>query len=1012
MKQFINKLLNKPLIFIIAVCIFVFVFYTIFEQIFNLTKFTIKYNDTFDYGNYMKGVCFKEYFEFETSRFQVASTQKDIELSNSSKHKYITFLLVVTILASLFISMLFGLIVNDTLYNSSWLNDILGLGQKIIPDYDDNTSLITKIIDYIQLLIQPIMNYVSMIFRLGKYLFFKNPTNEGIITRIIFFIMIILIYILVIGATIIMPVYIGLKLYDKIDISPFNTNFQVYIPYIVAFSLIFLLRLGYSIFQSQDIISNYFKDNIDKMFTSDNVSGYIVFYLLMAVYITMFYILGNVINIYTKFKKDPEYQENVTESNDIFYDFINRTFGFNEYNNYEVQNVFIYNISGIVMTIAIILVVVLVVYYIMSLYGMSDNASNLAKFGIGVPLVSLFIILFTILNSTEFNNIINKYMLQNPSLLYKQYINILNQTFNPILESEYNANLDTQAGYICKNTGNAIILTLYSDLFNNISQISRTGETGEDTINITPEFEYEIMCEKIYPFKFHEADEYKISFYLNSKLLQKSIFYKYNKCTSVNTDAFMQIIKNHKLINLTDIDKIIKDIYNAFFNGSDIKTESRGLYIKNTIINKYEDARIELKNIKQKLINQIHNAIMNVEANNTYNDSKKLVITKDETTRKYYQQNKPIDISDIEVYEYNNNLNEVKEVVNTTINGNLANTIEDIVDTYMNILYNFLYVYTPFYEKLYITKDKVVNPGDDKYQMLQDTLIADMVENITKSFDKINHILEKPLSIDNNNKITKYVISNYNNSHVNNTYKKNWLDIATKADVNIVTDKDERTFILVYTNILNKFFKLNEDINGLIVSLEKNNYKTPVFVFTLQTSKLNCTNLMDELKKYNDNDEFKNVINKKILRNDDNQYDINYEINGKPSIIDGKDVYNIMTNMLDLCLNLLSELENKYNIFIKNNITDTESDKLNTIEINVKKYNNVLVSNVHSFNSDIQHYDTKNKYVAKPVDPNVILTIDLSRKTQNECATSDKMVYMMCINYFISIVLTNFIYNI
>lgn len=1011
MKQFINKLLNKPLIFIITVCIFVFVFYTIFEQIFNLTKFAIKYNETFDYGKFLQGICSKEYFEFETSRFQMTSIQKKIELANSSRRKYMTFLLVVTILASVFISMLFSLIVNDTLYHSIWLSDLLGLKQKYTIN-DDNAGFITKLIDYIQVIIQPIMKYVGLIFKLSKYLFYHNPTKEGIITRIIFFIMIIIINLLLIGSTVIMPIYIGLKLSDKADISPFNTNYQVFVPYIVAFALIFLLRLGYYFFQSEDIISRYFNDNIDNLFTSSGASGYIVFYLLMAVYITMFYILGNMINIYIKYKNDPEYQEDVATSNCIFNDFINRTFGFKEFNKFEVQNVFINNVSGIVMTITIILVVVLVLYYVMNLYGMSENVSKLTKYGIVLPLMSILILLFTILNSVEFNDIINKYLLQNPSTLYKQYLDTLNKMFNPILESEYDVNADAQSGYVCKNMGNAIILSLYSDLFNDISKISRIGEKSEDTINITPEFEYEITCDKTYPYKFNEANEYKISFYLDSKLLQKSIFYKYNKCTSVNTPALMQMIKNHKLINLTDIDNIMKDIHNTFFNGSATKYDDPAVYIKNVIIKKYEDAKIDIKNIRDKLIRQIHTAIMNIEANNTYNNDKKLIITKDITTGKYYQQNKAINISALEVYEYNNNLNVVKEVVNTTVTGNMARTIEEIIDIYMNNMYKFLYIYTPFYSKLYINKEKVVNPDDDKYQILQDKLITDMIENITKSFDKINAILATPLSRDNNSKLTKYIIANYNNSHVNNTYKKNWLDVATKTEINIITDKEEHSFILVYTNILNKFLKLNEDINVIIVALEKNIYKTPQFIYTQQTSKLNCTNLIEELKKYRDNEAFKKVINKKILRNSNNEYDLQYEINGKPSIIDGKDLYGIMMNMLNVCLNLMSELEKKNNIFVKNNINDTESEQLKTIEINVKKYKNVLVTNVHSLNSDIQHYETKNKYVAKPIDSNVILTIDLSRKTQSECITSDKMVYMLFFNYLISIILTNFIYNI
>lgn len=1005
-KDYILDNKRKILILTVYICILVFVVYTIFEHIFHLTKFVIKYNEAFDFGKFLQGLCSKEYFEFETGRFQVTASQKDIQLHSSSK-KYITFILVVAIIVSLLISILFTYVIGKTFYHWDWLNTLFDMQGK---NWEDRSNQ-EKILYILYIILYPITYSGTILGKMTSFIY-NNYTQYGLFT-IVFCVMISMIYLLVLCVLIIMPTYIGLKLSDKDDISPFNTNYEVYVPYIVISALIIILRFSYIMFNNENgIISKYFQENVGNMFTSNNTSGYIAFFLLMAIYLTMYYILGNIINIYKKYNINPDYEEESSHSKSVLEEFMNKTFGYNEFNNFEIENVFIKNISGIVATLAIILVVVIVVFIIMYRFEITENERKLVKYGIIVPLLALLIIIFTSITSTQFNHIINKYILQNPSVLYKQYINILNNMLNPILQSEYEKYDNAQSGYICRNTGNAILLALYNDIFENISNISRSGEDGDETINITPEFEYDFACDTIDPFKFNESKEYDILFYFDGKFLKKNIFYKYNKCTSINTNVLTQMINNHiSFLQLVDkknekiSKKLMKEIYNTFYKGSTTTlTEDPGVYIKKVIFEKgdtYDTFKTEIKNFEEDLKKRIITCMINIEANNTYNDTKKVLITKDESMGKYYQQNKVLDIASFEVHQHNNNLDKFDTLHSNTLPTDINSAVNKIIEIYVENIYHFLYIYVPLWN---LTIQQKCDVNDDKCQIIQDNFIEKMTANIKKTFDQINDILSQPLTNSLDNNMTKYIINNYNNVHTDKVYKKNWLETVKLVDTKNTNTETENLHILTYSNILKQFLKIYDDINQLILAFQTNSYHNVNFVITLKSSTVLCQTVIDKLKKEN-TQEFKDAINKSIFQSDSDKYVLAYKYKGKDKNLE-KDLYDILIHMMELSIELVAESNKKYDILIG---TDNSGD-LNSIDTNINIYFETLKTNVGYLKYDMELQMSKSNNADKQIDPVDTLTIDQSRQITNDSIAADKIIYMLIVNYIISIILTNFIY--
>ena len=1021
----INKFLHKRFAYLLATFLSIFIFYIIFEHIFDLTNLVIKYNSSFDYGQYIKKTCDNEFFEYETERFQMNQDIDNMILQNTSnKQKYHQFILIVSIIISLFTSFVFGFIIYNSFYNSQWFHKQLGLRKPFEFDQNSEAGIFKKAFVYALQALYLIFSPFMTLFFLAKKMFYDEFNAKFWFSTPLLFLIILIIYLIIAASVVMMPVYIGLNLGNNIDISPFNRDSNVYIPYIIVFVTIIALRFINIIYQyspSDEFhpISDYFDPHIQSIFTGNNPAGFIGFFAILATYILLFYILGNIINMYKNPPEEKkEHESNVNIRKDILQFYMNKTFGFSEYNNFQVANVFVKHISGISFTLLISVVVMIVVMYFAVMYGANENVKNLMKYGIIAPLAFIAIMLITISITTEFNSIANEYLLKVPNTIYKQYIDILNNYFNEILSSEYK-DTDPVPEYICRNVGNAILVMLYSELFKDVTDLSRTGEDDGTHINITPEFLYESTCEQNQSYDFADNDEYDIMYYLNSKYLKKNIFYNYNKCSQVNTMVLETISSNLQIFDSKELNVIMKKIQKKFYESNRLETKEPEHYIKMEVVGKNTDAVIKIDNFKSDLSRKIHNNIFNILNNNVCNDSSKHLISYNEDLKKYFQYKNEVDLSTNEVHIHNNDISRLpNKASDDRINTHYKTIVDDIVEIYTENIYHFLYVFTPFYIKMNVNKNTVKLRQDDKYKDLQDTLITDLTKRLKKTFDKINQKLTASLVSYEKQNMTKYIITNYNSIHMNDIYKRNIfynLNKTSSSETGLSETKERNIeiFSQIFQQLHDIYYKNVESIN---LGIKQNSITITKLNSMIDQVVEQIYDLDDEIIRYKYDTVFQNDINS-IFRNDGNKYNLTYDVyNVKTqktmSPVIKNQLYDVLQNSLDLCRTLLTNIKEKQEILSRIDISTKQDQEIDYYNNNITVYLNILDTNINGMNNDLQNYKNKKLYFTNTVSALSDMNIDLSRNAKKDSSTVDQMIYMVCVNYIIAIILTYFIYNI
>lgn len=1022
----ISKFVHKRFAYLLATFLSIFIFYIIFEHIFDLTNLVIKYNMSFDYGKFIKKVCENEFFEYETERFQINKDIEDMKLQNTSnKQRYKLFILIISIIISLFISFIFSFIIYNTFYNSQWFHKQLNLSKPFEFDKDSDVNVFKKAFAYalqgLYLIFSPFMT----LFFLAKKMFFDEFNVKFWFSTPLLFLIILIIYIIIAASVVIMPVYIGLKLGNNIDISPFNQDSNVYIPYIVVFVIIIGLRFlnliyKYSLSDEFHPISEYFDSHIQNIFTGNDPAGFLGFFAILATYLLIFYVLGNIINMYINIQEEEnkEDEHDVNIRKDIIKFYMNKSFGFYEYNNFQVSNIFVKHISGISFTLLISVVVMLVLLYVVSMYGGNDNVKNLMKYGVMTPLLFIAILLITTSTTTEFNNIANEYLLKVPNTIYKQYIDLLNNFFNQIISIEYQET-DPVPEYVCRNVGNSILIMLYSDLFKDVSDISRTGDEDGTHVNVTPEFIYEKSCEQNQSFDFTDNDEYNIMYYINGKFLKKNIFYNYNKCSQVNTMVLETISSNLQIFDSKELNVIMRKIQKKFYESDRLETKEPEHYIKMEIIGNNKDAMIKIDNLKSDLSRKIHNNIFNILNNNVCNDSSKHFISYHSDIKKYFQYQNEVDLNINEIHIHNNDISRpTTKASDDKIQKHFKTIVDDIVEIYIENIYHFLYAFTPFYIKMNVNKNTIKLRYDDKYKDLQDSFITELTKGLKKTFDKINQKLTASMISYEKQNMTKYIITNYNSLHVDNIYKRNLLytiDKTTSSDASLSKTKSKNIeiFVQIFDHFHDIYFKKIADINN---GIRQNSLTATKLEDMINKAVKHIYNLDDDISKYKYDTVFQSEINS-IFRNKDNKYNIIYDIYDVKTkkttspVINNK-LYDVFQNSLDLSRILLINIKEKQNILSRINISSQDDKEIDYYNNNIVVYSNILDTNINGMINDIKNFENEKLYFTNTISSLNDMNIDLSRNAMKDSGTVDKMIYMVCVNYIISIILTYFIYNI
>jgi hypothetical protein len=710
-----------------------------------MTKFVYNYNIAFDYGKTLQSICKKEYFEYETNRFQVASAIDDIKFKYDEKG-FIIFIAIITII----MGMLFTYEFTKILYRLLIKHDAFGIDTGF-SFFKFFTALIRKLIDY---------NYHWSYWVAIFY--------------------VIIAFITVIFIIVMLPLYFSLYFSIKEDISPFNTKNGYYGLYLTFFIIIIISRLA--------ILTGlpYFNEN------NFTVASFLNFFVLFGFYIFIYHILGNLIKLHNELidKPDQYRYDNMSDINS-FASFYAGLLGYRDIDNYK-------RLSGTSFLIFIILIVLLFInlVFLIPQLKASDGDFGLLRMMMMICII-LIIIIFVISNFTSYNSVVNTYIIDKPSESYNQHISNINQMFNIALDTEYEEIEGYKQEYMCRNYGNAIINVLYSYLFKNIETkpINDAQSFQLKLLDITPEFVYDVECDNVMSFAFNDYKtypEYDISYYLNAKQFKKSIFYYFDKCSNVNVPIIKELFTNIYGI----IDSLLLDVKKKLHSDDKFDINSPD----------YKDIKDKLDTLKSNITNDILKAITNVEEGNVYYNQSTASTTgttdinliKNPTKEDIEKDDKLKKISTTELLESYNINNKIKNITENTVDFTKMLYYRDyiydrIAQVYIDMIIDFLKYYGKIYEKNYNANNQVSEiilkyDKPDRYKP-HITAISNI---IVKAFNKINDNLTQPIYGLKNGKLTSYIIMNYNS--INETpYAKNvfYQEIISNKDKTVDTDKDK-----------------------------------------------------------------------------------------------------------------------------------------------------------------------------------------------------------------------------
>lgn len=347
----------------------------------------------------------------------------------------------------------------------------------------------------------------------------------------------------------IIPIYMFAKQKYGVDISPFNSDPLSKIQLIVIFTII--NEIG---------TTKQFSKFTDAM--------------AIAMFYIAYFIIKQLFDIYLKVQSKNEYSDmssqrynmnySQTDSSDdnIFKSFIFETLGWNNTNIKLYSNLndidYLDSYKSMIFFIFIVLASLVFIYIVLLIaIGKDQKASTffaekdidikiLYNFAI-VPILCIFIVLVLITATKEYNTYVNKNILYEPVKLYKIFILEINKIFNKIIDND-GANISNRS--VCKNMANAIHLATYQNIFN-----------GYKHEIFVPEFLYVPLCNIDAFVDYNSMREYNIDYYLKD---DADIFYKDNKCTSINDDIIISIMKNFG--SEQDFDQTMLNFKNAVIN--------------------------------------------------------------------------------------------------------------------------------------------------------------------------------------------------------------------------------------------------------------------------------------------------------------------------------------------------------------------------------------------------------------------------------------------------------------
>jgi hypothetical protein len=710
------------------------------------------YNNHFDFGRMMRKTCDTNYTEYETERFHVAENIINIRIENDKLNgKYHIIIFILSIILAFYINFVFAYMFLESMFNN--------IVESIVKSISAVNSAATENS------IASGMITIANVFKKDMNEYLENSAIGKQVAMIIMIIKMLLFIYLVLN----IPISIIVKLATDQDISPFG-NQKAYITAI--HSVLLLLVLVFPLIFGSKIFVSYV--------------SYVIFF---ALYIVIYEYAMILIDIYMHQRNphiyensDNNYLKNITFSHyyfdntinqknillqlllklfginanedsntDIETDFLNsfkldfktniitkkilETFGFKidessikntqkiDYNPVVIDN---YNVMLLLFAFSVIMLFILYIVLCFICYTKGNgntlfnmfNENTLDKtffyYFAFVPMLFLFIVLLIILVTKEYNTFVNKYIVYKPHSLYKRNINRIYGIFNQILKNDYST---VSNDSVCKNIANAIHLVIYRNLFREYDKRKL----------FVPELTYVTACSQNTYIDYNKLKEYDFNYYA------KSLFHNESNCINVDNQLLSAIMKSaipaFTQSTITDVDY---DILKTQF----IQELKYAIY--NIINKKTYDGKRNIEYSTEYALNNNISLFSIQDIPNIDNSMLMYIVLMNDMSDEYIRY-----IKSISAYTL--------RVLQSLIN---CNTSEDFVkDGYSSImknLDNFIIHESNGAQSAHLKKTYII-----KFQEL------------TSAFIKlINTKLTSQLMIsDKNNKLSKFVIENYNHFH-------------------------------------------------------------------------------------------------------------------------------------------------------------------------------------------------------------------------------------------------------
>lgn len=645
------------------------------------------------------------------------------------------------------------------------------------------------------------------------------------------------------------------------------------------------------------LFSLYFKsDNFD-------VINIIITYLLFIIYL---FIINKCKIAYTKYEDDiikMNFYEKYSSDN-IYSPIANlMKFDINFTSRFKTQIDYVF--------------IFLMVLLLLSIMPISkDYIENRVNKLIYNMLIIVCLIIFLISKTINLNTEINKIMIYEPLKHYKTNLNEVNKAFYFIINKDKSEIVNKS---VCRNIANLILIVLYSKIFTNhiniYDSISLIGEKdsyiNKYKINIDPEFIYLSECYHDNIFDYTKEKSYDINYYLNNKNNNESIFYHSidKKCKNINVDILKLVIINiTKQIN-TNSTITIKDYIN--------KAVSQYL----DLFNYNNDDNKEFNILK----------IPELKEN--------ISLPENENFPEYLTE-----LIDNVVVEYNNFEDKVKNHVIRNLKlicaceGIEFYNIEQNIDNIGNI-----------------TDSDNIEQNNTK-ESIKNKLIKLISEEFTSSFDKINLLFSNIDDTRKKNTLSKFIINNYNNIHIDDKYNRSSLKVFKITDEELIS-KFNNIIIKGITDIDKNLNSLIDKFNNFFSSIDNGKWTNGkditnenYIVMFSEDVKYIYSNII----RINDDDllKIKNIIieyNKKYDENIKSCYSKN--IRDSIAIIDNKSQFVKSIIILELEDKLKDKYFEKYTEFFNNNyiipnIEDICKKELKS-NIALKEYNKDSIMNIY-----------------------------------------------------------------